>query len=316
MTVRKDFGGSRLTFFVTGNRRMQRPLLLRIDFTRDARPLALPPASRSLVELRSLRDSVSLFREVAAVQPDVLCFDYDCPDVTSLERLRAVKKAYPSYPILMLTEHSSEDLALWALRSRVWDYFVKPLDVEAFVKAVQQLHELRSRNSRGASRDIVIPASCDRGDRNGTNAAGAAERAVSRAKAYVSQNYAEKISAREVADLCNMSPFHFSRSFKRICGITFSEYLLEVRIRKAVDLLSRDRASVTGACYEVGFRDPSYFSRIFRRYAGITPSEYRERFLKSMANNSDKAAKQSVHKKGAEPHFDPQTEVLLRLSRR
>jgi YesN/AraC family two-component response regulator len=305
-----------LTFFVTGNRRMQRPLLLRIDFTRDARPIALPPASRGLVDLRNLRDSVSLFREIVAVQPDVLCFDYDCPDVESLERLRAVKNAHPSFPILMLTEHSSEDLVLWALRSRVWDYFVKPLDVAAFLKAVQQLHELRNRNKRGAAREIVIPASRTGGDRTGDNAAGAAERAVSRTKAYVSQNYAEKISAREVAGLCNMSPFHFSRIFKRICGITFSEYLLEVRIRKAIDLLSRETASVTGACYEVGFRDPSYFSRIFRRYAGMTPSEYRERYLKSLPNRSDKDSGGNAHKEETESSSDPRTELLLRLNQR
>ncbi|MGD8615412.1 MAG: AraC family transcriptional regulator [Gammaproteobacteria bacterium] len=301
---------------------MQRPLLLRIDFTRNARPLGLPPAARGVVELRSLRVSESLFGEIAAIRPDVLCFDYDCPDVGGLKKLREVKKEFPSLPILMLTEHNSEDLAVWALRSRVWDYFVKPLDVEAFLQAVQQLHELRSRGKRGAGREIIIPASSARGDREGRNASGAAanaaERAVAKAKVYVAQNYAEKISAREVADICNMSPFHFSRSFKRICGITFSEYLLEVRIRNAIGLLSRAKASVTGTCYEVGFRDPSYFSRIFKRYAGISPSEYRERYLKGAAKSggAGKAQQSDEANAGEDSTADLHAELLLRLQRR
>jgi len=258
-------------------------MLLRIDFTREGCPLSLPPPARGLVQLRSVRASPSLYQDIVATQPEILCFDYDCPNVDGLARLREVKKAFPSLPILMVTEHNSEDLAVWALRSRVWDYFVKPLDTDAFMHAVKQLHELRNSGRRGAARQIVVPGSSRRRDDDRRSAemaaANSAERAVAKAKAYVAQNYAEKISARELAALCNMSQFHFSRSFKRVCGVTFSDYLLEFRVRKAVELLSQPKATVTVACFEVGFSDLSYFGRIFKRYAGITPSEYRDRWL-------------------------------------
>jgi AraC-like DNA-binding protein len=75
--------------------------------------------------------------------------------------------------------------------------------------------------------------------------------------------------------------------------VTFSEHLLEVRIRKAIELLSHPRATVTGAGYEVGFRDPSYFSRIFKRYAGITPSEYRDRYVRKDRRKADAAQQTS-----------------------
>jgi len=292
---------------------MQRPVLLRIDFTRDGCALSLPPNARGLVQLSSVRASASLYEDIVASQPDILCFDYDCPEVDGLARLRQVKKDFPSLPILMLTEHNSEELTVWALRSRVWDYFVKPLDCEAFLHAIKQLHELRNCGQRGAARQIVVPGSSRQRDEERRSAADAAansaERAVAKAKAYVAKSYAEKISAREVADLCNMSQFHFSRSFKRICGVTFSDYLLEIRVRKAVELLSRPRATVTGACYEVGFRDPSYFGRIFKRYAGITPSEYRDRWM----------MKRSQQAKSGEVVDDStsvlEAELMLRLRR-
>ena len=292
---------------------MQRPVLLRIDFTREGNPLSLPPNARGVVELRSVRVSASLYEDIVASKPDILCFDYDCPQVDGLARLRQVKKDFPSLPILMLTEHNSEELTVWALRSRVWDYFVKPLDCDAFLHAIQQLHELRNNGQRGAARQIVVPGSSRQRDEAHRSAANAAanstERAVAMAKAYVARNFAEKFSAREVAGLCNMSQFHFSRSFKRICGVTFSDYLLEVRVRKAIELLSKPRATVTGTCYEVGFRDPSYFGRIFKRYAGITPSEYRDRWMK----------KRSQQAKSGEVADDSTTaleaELTLRLRR-
>ncbi len=273
---------------------MQRPLLLRIDFTRQGRTLDLPRAAREEMELCSIRPDSALHTEIETITPDILCFDYDFPDVTSLSILTQTKQAFPSVPILMLTEQKSEELAVWALRARVWDYFVKPLDADAFVKTVQQLHALRN-NARGrAGRKLVAPATSRRSPthRNDPLHSGltGTMRAVARAKAYVAENLDAKISAKSVATLCNMSPFHFSRSFKRVCGMTFSDFLLQARITRAIELLGHPGASVTSVCFEVGFRDSSYFGRIFKRYAGLTPSEYRNRCKNEASRRAEKGA--------------------------
>jgi len=292
---------------------MQRPLLLRIDFTRQGSPLDLPAAARRVVELCSISSCSSLHTEIEAITPDILCFDYDFPDVSSLNSLRQTKKAFPSVPILMLTEHNSEELAVWALRSRVWDYFVKPLDADTFLNAIQQLHKLRKDGDRDAARKLVTPASSKRSDdsNNSHTASGphGARRAVARAKAYVAENLHEKISAKSVATLCSLSPFHFSRSFKRICGMTFSEYLMEARIKKAIELLQDPGASVTGVCFEVGFRDSSYFGKIFKRYAGITPSQYRDRRKQDTSKSAGKDVKPAQSASTA-PQADDSTDAL------
>jgi YesN/AraC family two-component response regulator len=301
---------------------MQAALLLRIDFTRQGWPLELPSAARQFVELRSIRPGQTLHGQIRSIAPDVICFDYDFPDVSALSRLRQIKKDFPSIPILMLTEHKSEELAVWALRSRVWDYFVKPLNADAFLDAIQQLHSLRKQSKRGTARKLVAPASSKLAplDKGSLSASGAnsAKRAVARAKAYVAENLEEKISAKTVATLCNMSPFHFSRSFKRICGMTFSEYVMETRIRKAIELLHDPEATITGVCFEVGFRDSSYFGRIFRRYAGMSPSQYLNRYVRrdsqpartattaSSPSDSDSELEDATTKLYAEILVDPQ----------
>ena len=57
----------------------------------------------------------------------------------------------------------------------------------------------------------------------------------------------------------------------------FIEYLTEVRLRNARELLKDSGLSIKEICAESGYSDPNYFSRIFKKYEGVTPSEFRER---------------------------------------
>ena len=59
-------------------------------------------------------------------QPQMLCFDYDYPDQVGLELLQQSKTRHPAVPVVMLTRDQSTELVIWALRSRVWNYFIKP----------------------------------------------------------------------------------------------------------------------------------------------------------------------------------------------
>src|SRR6516165_4065169 len=58
---------------------------------------------------------------------DAICFDFDFPAISGLRLIPEAKKRWPSAPILMLTQQSSAELAVWALRSRVFDLLVKPV---------------------------------------------------------------------------------------------------------------------------------------------------------------------------------------------
>ena len=96
------------------------------------------------------------------------------------------------------------------------------------------------------------------------------------AKAYIRENYAkEDISLKEAACIVNVSPSHFSTIFSKEEGKTFSEYLTQVRMTKAKELLrcTNMRASEIG--YEVGYKDPHYFSFMFKKTQNRTPKDYR-----------------------------------------
>ena len=73
-----------------------------------------------------------------------------------------------------------------------------------------------------------------------------------------------------------MSYFHFSRTFKRVAGESFSDFIQQVRIRKAGELLAHPHATITRVCFDVGFKEVSYFARVFRLVVGVSPTEFRK----------------------------------------
>lgn len=58
--------------------------------------------------------------------------------------------------------------------------------------------------------------------------------------------------------------------------MNFIDYLTNIRIEKAKELLHNRDISIKNICMEIGLRDPNYFSRIFKKQVGLTPTEYRE----------------------------------------
>lgn len=99
---------------------------------------------------------------------------------------------------------------------------------------------------------------------------------VAKAKAYINANYHKEISLDDVSREVNISPYYFSKIFKEETGKNFIEYVTEIRMEKAKELLQSSTLSMKEICGEVGYADPNYFSRTFKKNVGLTPTEYKE----------------------------------------
>ncbi len=100
---------------------------------------------------------------------------------------------------------------------------------------------------------------------------------VTKAISYISDNYRKDISLETVSREVNINPYYFSKKFKEETGVNFIDYLTDIRIGKAKELLKEDKLSIKEVCLASGYSDPNYFSRIFKKVENITPSEFRER---------------------------------------
>ena len=207
----------------------------------------------------------------------VICFDFDFPTKPGLKALQETKYKHPRIPILMLTVQHSEALAVWAFRSRVWDYLVKPIAMRELehcligLREMLEMQVLQQQSRVPAMVRSVIPE-----ENRMAGQRGSAPLALSPAIQYVESNYREKVSSAAAAELCNLTSFQFSRLFKETYGLTFQDYVLRFRIREACRLLKNPTAEIADVAFLVGFNDPSYFGKIFRRYMDCSPSEFLE----------------------------------------
>lgn len=90
---------------------------------------------------------------------------------------------------------------------------------------------------------------------------------------YIQSNYTKQISNRELADIIHLSEDRFNHLFKESMGMPPLQYMNEVRMKKAMNLLKRKEGTVVEIADSVGFTDYNHFGRQFRRYYGCAPSE-------------------------------------------
>jgi len=95
---------------------------------------------------------------------------------------------------------------------------------------------------------------------------------------YIRENYFKPISLERISKIAKMSPFAFSRYFKKNCGAGFVEYLNRVRTNKACYLLRETEYQVHDIALECGFASISNFNKQFRKTEGLSPRDYRAQF--------------------------------------
>ncbi|WP_429030585.1 helix-turn-helix transcriptional regulator [Bradyrhizobium sp. I1.14.4] len=92
---------------------------------------------------------------------------------------------------------------------------------------------------------------------------------------FIEEHLTENISLAALAELADLSLYHFARAFAQSFGAPPHRYHMARRMDRAKGLLQRPALSVTQIGARIGFRETSSFTRAFRKYTGLTPTEYR-----------------------------------------
>ena len=93
---------------------------------------------------------------------------------------------------------------------------------------------------------------------------------------YVAKNYQEPIALKEAADIASLNQDYFCRMFKKCMGVTFLEYVNQVRINHIHEELLATEDSITDILEHNGFTNYKVFSRMFKAQFGMTPRELRK----------------------------------------
>lgn len=96
------------------------------------------------------------------------------------------------------------------------------------------------------------------------------------AKQYIQEHFNETLTLESVSGEAGFNTTYFSSMFKKETGVTFSEYLQEVRMNRAKELLKETNRNIQDICEEVGYNDLKSFTKIFAKHTGLKPNEYRK----------------------------------------
>ncbi len=154
---------------------------------------------------------------------DLVVLDHRLPDRTGLEILTDLRSIRPNLPVIMLTGYGSEWICAAAFKLGVSDYLQKPVNALDLVGTVQSI--LSPGLERGDSpcetsilKTLPVPLSGP----------------VQRAMGLIQQRYWDQFSLSTLAHQVGMSKYHLSHRFREMLGVTFRDYLLRVRLERAV----------------------------------------------------------------------------------
>lgn len=97
----------------------------------------------------------------------------------------------------------------------------------------------------------------------------------------MSEGLAQPFDLARLAELTDLSEYHFSRAFKQSTGLSPSHYFIRLRMEEARRMLSESNDSIINIALNVGYTSPSHFAAVFLRHNGVTPSHYRSDAVRS-----------------------------------
>lgn len=97
-------------------------------------------------------------------------------------------------------------------------------------------------------------------------------------KDYLDLHFTDKIALEDLAHIFYINKFYLTRVFKEQFGVTINNYIIQLRITNAKQLLRFSDQTIDEIALECGYDDSNYFSRLFKKVEGLSPSEYRTRW--------------------------------------
>lgn len=205
-------------------------------------------------------------------EPDLVVSDVMMPRMDGIELCRQLKSNLSTshIPVILLTARSSNSGEAGAYEAGADSYLSKPFNMDVLLARIRQL--IAQQRARQESfrhtvdinpKEIVIT---HLDEQLMQHALDCMEKHMDDA------DYSVELLSRDMA----IDRTHLYRKLQAIVGLTPSEFMRSVRLKRAARLLSEGGYQVSEVCWMVGFNTPRYFSAYFREMFGVTPSQYKE----------------------------------------
>jgi len=228
--------------------------------------------------------------------PDLILMDIELAGELNGIDTAEIVRSFSDVPVVFLTGYSQEHRIQQAKFTAPAAYLIKPVqapELHANIEMALYRHALDRRLKESGDLHKSIDASlrfrhlsqekrkslspCNHQDpREIPHPPSHVPENIGRSLAFIEKNLISPINLDQIARQACMSKFHFCRIFKKYIGATPMQYVINLRLRKAVTLLQRKDLKICDIALKSGFNDLSEFNKQFKKLYGSPPSSFRE----------------------------------------
>ena len=229
---------------------------------------------------------------------DIILSDIKMPGGSGLELARFVQENYPEIKIVFFSAYNDFEYAQQAIILNVKHYLSKPVNIDELNETLNHLIELINKENKtreeaitmerkynelllAAKKELMIDelygqsdVAPDKNDIDNPEKEHGSLQTIDITKKFVKENYMYDILLEDIAKYVNLSSYYTSKLFKTKTGQGLSDYIIQVRINKAIELMKSKKYKIYEISEMCGYTSRKYFSHAFKQYTGCTPSEY------------------------------------------
>ena len=206
-------------------------------------------------------DGMEALAQIDHLQPDIVIMDINIPIINGLKVIQTSRMRYPDMAFIIVSGYDDFSYCREALRMRITDYILKPVNYEEFGSCIDRLKIALYENRKTEEQDAQE------------------ERTITGIIRYLQEHLDKEISLNILADEFHLSSQYISQLFKSEIGVNFLAYLTSIRMERAKKLLLATSLSIGEISEKCGYADYRVFTKAFKKEEGSTPSQYRRNFL-------------------------------------
>ncbi|MEX0289217.1 MAG: two-component regulator propeller domain-containing protein [Flavobacteriaceae bacterium] len=249
--------------------RSKLPVLLVVDDNRDIRTFIKHALKKdyAVVEAENGKEGLRLALKIL---PNIILTDIIMPVMDGVEFCEKLKTRQETshIPVIMLTAKASQESEMEGLKNGADDYIKKPFDMEVLqlklLNTIKHREELRKRFNRDVTlqpKEVTVTSTDEL----------FLKKAIEIVELHMMDtDFNVEMMVKEMGH----SRSNLYLKFKELTGLSSSEFIRNIRLKRAMQLLEQSNRSVKEIMYMTGFNTASYFSKCFKKQFGVIPSEY------------------------------------------
>jgi len=215
-------------------------------------------------------DAAGALKLADSKHPDLIICDVMLTDESGFEFCRKIKDEFKTshIPVILLTALADMPNQMSGLKCGADAYITKPFDLQFLYLTIENLINQRRKLQAKFYRGISLESNEYTGNQED-------QLFLNKVIAEVEKNLTDtSFDVEKLCQVIRLSQPQTYRKIKALTDLSISEFIRNIRLKKAAQLLASGNQTISEVAYEVGFSDPNYFSKCFVKVYGQTPSEF------------------------------------------